>query len=147
MKNKLTIDFVKGLIVMDRTFFKLASNTHTEEYTHLQQVRRDYPTYQVKVREIKKNTDKETYKGLTYEYMFRFLNAYHDERDIKKLEKKIFISECHRIRYPKIKKWFLEEYPDVKDMWDENNELQEPEANTTINPNIFAAEDNKEHAA
>lgn len=147
MKNKLTVDFEKNQIVMDRSFAQKAKDTHTAEYAHLQQVRLDYPQYKVIVRTIKKNTNKETYKGLTYEYMFRFLNAYHDERDIKKLEKKIFISKCHRIRYPKIKKWFLEEYPDVKDMWDENNELQEPEANTTITPNIFAAEANKDNAA
>ena len=147
MKNKLTVDFANNRIVMDRTFAQKAKDTHTDEYAHLQQVRLDYPQYKVIVRTIKKNTNKETYKGLTYEYMFRFLNAYHDERDIKKLEKKIFISECHRIRYPKVKKWFLEEYPDVKDMWDENNELQEPESNAMIKHNIFAAEANKEHAA
>lgn len=147
MKNKLTVDFANSRIVMDKAFAQKAKDTHSDEYAHLRQVRLDYPNYAVIVRTIKQNTNKETYKGLTYEYMFRFLKAYHGERDIKKLEKKIFISECHRIRYPKIKKWFLEEYPDVKDMWDENNELQEPEANTTINPNVFAAEANKDNAA
>ena len=69
MKNTLKIDRENGLIVMDRTFAKLSENTRSEEYTHLQQVRKDYPTFQVVTRTIKKNPKKETYAGLTYDYM------------------------------------------------------------------------------
>lgn len=47
MKNTLKIDHSKKTIVMDRTFAKLSENTRSEEYAHLQQVRRDYPNYLV----------------------------------------------------------------------------------------------------
>ena len=63
MKNTLKIDRENALIIMDRTFAKLSENTRSEEYAHLQQVRKDYPTYKVTTRQIKKNPNKETYKG------------------------------------------------------------------------------------
>lgn len=44
MKNTLKIDFENSRIVMDRTFAKNVQNTNSEEYRHLQQVRKDYPT-------------------------------------------------------------------------------------------------------
>ena len=64
MKNTLKLDRSKGLIIMDRTFAKLSENTRSEEYAHLQQVRRDYPTYTVVLRQIKKNPNKECSKVL-----------------------------------------------------------------------------------
>ena len=69
MKNTLKIDFEKSRIIMDRTFAKKVQNTNSEEYAHLQQIRKDYPTFTVVTRQINKNPNKETYKGLTYEYM------------------------------------------------------------------------------
>ena len=59
MKNTLKINHEKGTITMDRTFAKKAENTMSAEYAHLQNVRRDYPTYTVIRREIKKNPNKE----------------------------------------------------------------------------------------
>ena len=76
MKNTLKLDHENGLIVMDRTFAKKAENTMSTEYAHLQNVRRDYPTYQVIRREIKKNPNTEHYKGFC-----------HQRRDRRKRER------------------------------------------------------------
>ena len=73
MKNILKINHEKGIITMDRTFAKRAENTMSDEYAHLQSVRRDYPKYTVIRREIKKNPNKECWKGLTYEYMEKYI--------------------------------------------------------------------------
>ena len=69
MKNTLKLNHENHTIVMDRTFAKYAENTRSEEYAHLQQVRRDYPEYEVIRRTIKRNSSKKTYNGLTYEWM------------------------------------------------------------------------------
>ncbi len=69
MKNTLKVDFANEQIIMDRTFAQKVTNTNSMEYAHLQQVRRDYPNFTVTTRKIKRNPDKETYKGLTYEYI------------------------------------------------------------------------------
>ena len=119
MKNTLKIDRENGLIIMDRTFAKLSENTRSEEYTHLQQVRKDYPTFQVVTRTIKKNPKKETYAGLTYDYMkfyiFNHEPAENRRNALAEFDELILISKCHAKakRYPTIKKWFLEKYPEI----------------------------------
>lgn len=121
MKNTLKINHENKTIVMDRTFAKFAENTRSEEYSHLQQVRRDYPDYGVTTRTIKRNSEKETYKGLTYEYMEEYILRHESEEKqlevIKEFHELRTISKCHKqgLRYPTIKKWFLEKYPEIVD--------------------------------
>lgn len=117
MKNVIRIDHANKLIIMDRTFAKLSENTRSEEYAHLQTVRQDYPTYNVIRKQIKKPAHKESYKGLTYDYMRTYINN-HEPEDTRQtmsdeLEHMIEISKCHSIRYATIKKWFLAKYPEV----------------------------------
>lgn len=119
MKNTLKINHTNRTIVMDRTFAKLASNTRTAEYQHLQEVRRDYPEYTVVRRQIKRNLAKESYRGLTYEYMEDYILSHGTVEEIKERLKTFdelkLISECHSKsrRYPVIKRWFLEQYPEI----------------------------------
>lgn len=68
MKNTIMLDHENGRIVMDRTFANLAVNVRTEEYKILQEVRLAYPTYIVVRRTIKKNPNRECYRGLTYPF-------------------------------------------------------------------------------
>lgn len=119
MKNKLLINHANRTIVMDRTFAKYAANTRSEEYDHLQRVRQDYPGYEVIRRKINSNVNKETYRGLTYEYMEDYILTHGTPEEIKKnlkiYDEKKLISECHSKarRYPVIKSWFLETYPEI----------------------------------
>lgn len=118
MKNTLKINHESALIIMDRTFAKRAENTRSEEYTHLQKVRQDYPAYKVITKTIKKNEKKESYKGLTYEYMRQYIEKYEPIKTRKdvldEFKKQIDISRCHSKRYPAIKQWFLDQYPVVE---------------------------------
>lgn len=149
MRTQIVFDVKEGKIIVASGYAKRAQDPRSKEYKTLQKIHHDYPDFEIDVRKIKKNTDKETYKGLTYGYMFNYISIHGTEEDAKELEDMILISECHRqgFRYPTIKNWFLEKYPDVKTFWIENKKAREPEANTTINPNIFAAEANKDNAA
>lgn len=119
MKNRLLINHTNRTLVMDRTFAKYAANTRSEEYAHLQKVRQDYPDYQVIRRQIKTNNNKETYRGLTYEYMEDYILTHGTPEEIKKnlkiYDEKKLISECHSKarRYPVIKSWFLETFPEI----------------------------------
>lgn len=79
MKNTLTINHANRTIVMDRTFAKLAQDTRSDEYAHLQAVRKDYPNYTVVQRHIRTNKNKNTYKGLTYEYMESYIMTHGTE--------------------------------------------------------------------
>jgi len=119
MKNTLKIDHRNRTIVMDRTFAKYAENTMSNEYAHLQRVRKDYPSYEVIQRQIKRNSNKKTYNGLTYEYMEDYIMTHGSAETIKKNLHDFYemqlISECHgkAFRYPVIKSWFLDKYPEI----------------------------------
>ena len=119
MKNTLRINHNNRTIVMDRTFAKNALDTRSEDYAHLQAVRRDYPNYQVVQRHIRKNNSKNTYRGLTYEYMESYIMTHGTEEtrltNFKTLQEMRLISECQgkAFRYPIIKSWFLDHYPEI----------------------------------
>ena len=76
--------------------------------------RRDYPSYQVTLRSIKKKEDKESYRGLTYKYMEDYIRTHANAAaNMAEYHQQRLLAECHSIRYPNIKKWFLAMYPEV----------------------------------
>ena len=132
MKNYMKLDHENRKIVMDRTFASKADLVGSEEYNLLQQCRRDYPTYLVTRKTIKKKATQEHYRGLTYDYMKEYINKYdteNKEANLALLDEMIDISKCHSTfkRYPVIKQWFLDTYPDVKKFGipEEDNEVAE----------------------
>lgn len=119
MRNILKIDFSTKQIIMDRTFAKKSADTRSEEYAHLQRVRSDYPNFTVSTRTCRKNENQEHYKGLTYEYMEHYILT-HESKDtildvLDEYNEMRLISECHSKsrRYPAIKRWFLDRYPEI----------------------------------
>ena len=137
-KSKLMVKYAEGVIEMNTTFAKEMRNPLSDEYAQLQRVRNDFPTFAVRRRQIKSNPKKDTYKGLTYEWMRNHIETREPEatRETKlhKFDEMIYISECHsrRLRYPTIKKWFLKEYPEVAKFGtvDVPEEAQEEETKT-----------------
>lgn len=120
MTNYLKIDVKKMTLVYDRAFAKNCFIVGTAEYAQLQDAMKTFPNFKLEQRSIKKNAKKECYKGLTYDYMRDYINS-HEEKEERKavmdeLDEMLLISECHSVayRYPTIKKWFLEKYPEVK---------------------------------
>lgn len=116
----IRVDFEKNEVIMTRKFAAAAADPHTVEYRMLQDVLNTYKGIQIKRHTIKKNPKKETYKGLTYEYMRDFIRYREDEEMcevvLAEMDEMIRISECHSKgkRYPKIKEWFLQKYADVE---------------------------------
>ena len=115
MTNTLKIDYTKHKIIMDRTFAKLAENTSSPEYEHLQKVRRDYPDFKVEQKSIRKNPNKKTYCGLTYDYMEGYILAHGTRDTAKEFYHMREIAECQgkAFRYPVIKSWFLDKFPEI----------------------------------
>ena len=125
-KSKVKVLHDKSAIEMNKIFAKMIENPQSDEYALLQKIRQDYPVYKVRVRQIKKNSTKETYKGLTYEYMRNYIITHpkgikkNDEgKDVNVLleefEELKLISQCQAKsrRYPVIKNWFLAQYPEI----------------------------------
>lgn len=117
-KKSVKIDHVKKTITMYRTFAKKAENPENAEYKTFQEIRHEFPDYQINLRDFNKNSKQEHYKGLSYDYMKTYIQTYEPEETrterLDELEKLIEISHCHSKRYPVIKNWFLERYSDIK---------------------------------
>ena len=112
--NTIFVDHENQRLLMDRTFAKLSANVRSPEYEILQRVRMDYPNYAVVRREIRKNAGKESYRGLTYEYMEKYIaTRANAAANRAAYDEKRLIAQCHSVRYPHIKQWFLETYPEV----------------------------------
>lgn len=116
--NQLSNNF-NYTIIMDRTFAKLAQDTRSPEYARLQEVRRDYPDFKVVQRTIRKNKDKKVYAGLTYDYMEGYIMRHGPEEkrlaNLRRFAELREIAECQgkSHRYPVIKSWFLDQYPEI----------------------------------
>ena len=127
-KGTIRVDVVTARIYVSSAFRKACADISSDEYKLLQDVRKDNPTFTVEERKIKTNPNKESYRGLTYGYMERYI-ALHDGEQSKAMEEykeMRLIAECHSISFPKIRDWFLEKYPDVKNFSVEHlNEVQD----------------------
>lgn len=115
----ITINAKNRSIELTKTFATASSKFGTPEYDQLQQVRKDYPTYTVIQRQIKRNSNKECYKGMTYEYMEDYIMTHGSvetiQANLREFEEMRLISKCHSkaFRYPVIKSWFLQKYPEI----------------------------------
>ena len=118
-KSRMRVFYAEGVIEMNTTFAKMMQNPLSDEYALLQKIRMENPTFSVRRRQIKSNPKKDTYKGLTYPYMEYYISTHEPEDKVEEVlaqfEELKLISQCHgkRLRYPTIKKWFLNRYPDV----------------------------------
>jgi len=119
--RQIYADYNKGRIVMTRKFAEKAEDPTTHEYAMLHKVMSDNPTLRVETHTIRRNPNKECYKGLTYEYMGDYILTHLEgsERDsaLAELREQLFLSKCHTIKYPSVKKWFLEKFKEVDEMY------------------------------
>ncbi len=118
MTNYAKLDHSHKRIIMDRTFAKNAEIIGSDEYEKLMECRREFPNYTVVRRTIKKNVKQEHYCGLTYKYMEEYIMRYESRETVSlvlnEFYDKLFDAEGHSkaVRYPTIKRWFLNKYPD-----------------------------------
>ena len=118
--KQMKINHQSQAIELSKSFASKASKYGSEEYRILTAAQKDFPSYKTIITASAKRKTKDSYKGLSYEYMERYINAYEPEETraevLAKLKEMKFISQCHSVahRYPVIKKWFLDKYPNVK---------------------------------
>ena len=113
----ITIDFENNRIVMTRAFAKKACEPNTKEYRELKDIMATFPSFMVEHHKIKKCASKESYKGLNYNFMVEYINTYVAEdkraKAMEDLEEQMFLTRCHSKKFPTVRKWFLETYPEI----------------------------------
>jgi len=127
--STIRVNHAKNRIDISKEFAKKAEDVCSEEYALLQKARNDYKFYRVHTIP-KKNESKESYKGLTYSYMERYIACHENAKEFRaEYDELRLCAECHSIRYPTIKKWFLLTYPEVKNFGSFD---EEPEAKLEV---------------
>ena len=118
--TNITINEKNNTIVITKAFAKKASRFDSPEYKALQRARNDYPNFSVEVRTAPKKKD--SFKGLTYAYMEKYI-AKHDDADqtiMKEYEMLRGISEeaeelmAEALSYGEMKEWFLNKFPEIR---------------------------------
>ena len=126
----MTINSKKMTIEVTKAFAKKASKFNTKEYKDLQSVRRDYPNFEVVIRTSKVN--KNSYKGLTFEYMETYIKAHDDENnsimkdflDLRGLSDEAIEAMADSASYGEIKAWFFEQYPQIRKFHERRENLK-----------------------
>ena len=116
MKGTIRVDHINKNIMISKTFAKASMIIDSEEYKTLLSVKSAYAEYSIIQREIRKNPQKESYRGLTYAYMEHYILTHDKSGEMMKIYEELRLRTlCHSIRYAHIKKWFLEVYPEIDD--------------------------------
>ena len=77
----ITINAKNRTIELTKTFATASSKFGSPEYEQLQMARKDYPNYKVvTITRKAPKSDKPTFKGLTYEYMEKYIKS-HDNAE------------------------------------------------------------------
>lgn len=121
--NKINFNHATKEIIITRAFETEANEIGSAAYNELVRIRKDFPDYTIKRKEITKRENKKSFKGLTIEEMKRFL-ATVGEEDVKLFEKVCEIAESKQGKYPVVKKWFLNNYQEAYEKELENLKLE-----------------------
>ena len=118
MSNNIRINDKNHTIELTKKFATAAKRFGTPEYEDLQTVRRDYPRYRIEIKTPAKKAD--CFKGLTYNYMKFYIESHKTEllEDFFILCGKTADGEDQEFAaaatYGETKKWFLEQFPELK---------------------------------
>lgn len=116
----MKINNTKKTIEMTKKFAAAAARYGTEEYRALQEVRRDYPNYKEVTVSRKTSAQKETYKGLTFSYMEKYIAAHDDDNSImaeyqmlRGLSEEAQECLAEPCSYLEMREWFLKKFPAI----------------------------------
>ena len=117
MTNSILINDKSRTIEITKKFAAAAKYYNTTEYDELQNVRKDYPNYRVQIKTVSKKADH--FKGLTFNFMEKHIKNHKEELlsnfyilcgKTEKGEEQEFAASA---TYGEIKKWFLEQFPEL----------------------------------
>lgn len=121
--TNITINDKKMTIEMTKAVANRAKKFNTVEYKDLQLVRKDYPNYTVVIKTASKKSNKNQFKGLTYNYMEKYIKAHDDDEqsimneylDMRALSDDAKEAMADALSYGEIKAWFLDKYPQIRE--------------------------------
>lgn len=117
--TKVTVNRKNNTIVITKAFEKKASVYGSTEYQMLKDVQNDNPGFTIEIKGAKNK--REAFKGLTYEYMEKYIAAkdkdgtimaeYEMLRGISKEAKALLVEPA---TYHEMKVWFFNKFPEIE---------------------------------
>lgn len=119
MSRNMTFDAVNNTIILTRSFYEATKEFGSDAQMELDNVIKKYPNMNITVKPSRTSYRKNDNKGLTYDYMRRFIRVM-DKENIITFEEVIahyeeFGYESAQL-YQCVKEWFLKTYPRHKEM-------------------------------
>lgn len=119
-ENSVRINRTSRTIEVTKRFDSAASRFGTREYEAMQQVRKDYPDFSIVVKTVRTKADH--YKGLTYDYMEKYITSHDDEEksilaefnDLRGKSEEAVAFGAEALSYGEIKAWFFKKYPEIE---------------------------------
>ena len=112
-KNAITINFESNIATVTKDFMKKSNIFGTEEYKIMRQFRAENPSIPVSVKTIKKNSDRITYKNLTYKNIEAYISTQDNAAELlKEFETAKAQSGIQSTPYRAVLAWFLSTFPD-----------------------------------
>ena len=117
--NAITINAKNRTIELTKTFAIASQKFGSPEYNELKEARLDNPTYRVVT--VAKKTARPKFKGLTYEYMEKYISKHDDEAKSIMGEYKALRAQTEEAEealavsasYSDIREWFFDKFPAV----------------------------------
>ena len=109
-------------IEMSKTEAKAAGKINSEKFNELNTLRTMYPTFEIEIKaSTTKKSTKENYKGLTYDYMKKYIASHDDEQKSIMAEFEMLRGTSEEAKealadsasYKEIKEWFLKKFPAI----------------------------------
>ena len=107
-------------IEITKSFNKAASRFGTDEYEVMQKVLNDHPGFRVEVKITRTKVDH--FKGLTYEFMEKYIASHDDAdnrmkefNDLRATSEEAQLYGAVAVSYGEIKAWFIKVYPEIEE--------------------------------
>ena len=117
--NCIKFDAITNTITITKGFYEASKIFGTEEQKTLADIQKEYPHMKIAINSNRRGKTPSEYKGLTYDYMRRFIRIM-DKENIVTFEEVIAHYEDFGYTsgklYQCVKEWFLATYPHHKDM-------------------------------
>ena len=121
--SRINFNHATKEIIITKAFETEANVIGSAAYDELVRIRKDFPDYTIRRKEIARKENKKSFKGLTVDEMRRFLSTI-GEADVELFEKVCKIAEGKQGKYAVIKKWFLNNYQEAYEKELENLKLE-----------------------
>ena len=119
IERNVTLNHENRTIEITKQFKKAACRFGSEEYRAIKEAVDAHPNYRVVTKTVKRT---DSYKGLTFDFMEKYIKAHDDENksilaefnELRAKSEEAVAMGFDSMTYGEIKKWFFETVPEIE---------------------------------